>query len=79
MVVAHRLVTFFILGWSRFFIAGSDFLCFSAGSVRAGWLPLLALADLPPVPSGSVGFKLAGSGATGCCSEDFGRSTIGGA
>jgi hypothetical protein len=36
MVVARRLVTFFILGWSWLFIAGSGFLRFSAGSVGAG-------------------------------------------
>jgi hypothetical protein len=78
-MVARRLITFFILGGSSLFVAGSAFLRFSTGLVGAGWFPLLVPAALPPVPSGSAGFEVAGSGETGGCSGDSGRSTIGGA
>jgi hypothetical protein len=74
---ARRLTTFFILGGSRLFAAGSAFFHFSAGSVGADWFPLLAPTALLPAPSRSAGFEAAGSGATGGCSGDSSRSTIG--
>jgi hypothetical protein len=75
--VARRLITFFVLGGSRLFAAGSAFFRFSAGSVRAGWFPLLAPVARLPAPSGSCGFEAAGSGAIGGCFGDSGRSIIG--
>jgi hypothetical protein len=64
MVVARRLVTFFIFRRGGYFIAGSGFLRFSAGSFGAG---------LPLASSWS-----AGSEATGGCSGDYGKSMVGG-
>jgi hypothetical protein len=59
------------------FTAGSAFFRFSAGLARAGWTLLLVPVGRLPDPSGSSGFEAAGSGATGGCSEDAGRSTTG--
>jgi hypothetical protein len=59
------------------FAAGSAFFHFSVGSVGAGWIPLLAPEAWLPAPSGSSDLEAAGSGATGGCSGDAGRSTIG--
>jgi hypothetical protein len=75
--VARRLITFFALGGSRFFAAGSAFFRFSAGSTGAGWILLLALGARLPALSGSSGFEAAGSGTTGGCSGDASKSTTG--
>jgi hypothetical protein len=68
MAVARHLITFLILGGSRFFAAGSAIFRFSAGSTEAGWILLLALGARLPAPSGSSGFEVAGSRTTGGCS-----------